>query len=403
MRGVLSPEDAAAFQQETIAPAELVDAVPERTRQSFDRLRNLHSYGVLCYDAFTVAGDLTMVVLEQALRERFVGFYSGRVPLIDKRGTTDELEASDFEAVNNAFRRGGSHYKGGWKLVVSDGRMSMPLTLSPLLTWAHRECLLIGRRNRWIQEAVYGEIRNHFAHGAGYHVAMPNNSSRHICNLAEIINRLWGHSTPGGRLYPAPLRRETLALGWSSGWPTETGSAFSVMTAKQLLAARDRGHWTYLIVLASPDDEMLRAFHSAFDRTVYPARTLWGPGPYDEAAAWVGGSQLEGDNVEYLDRVFALRQHGDEVDAPRSPEAMLGLPADYRSGTWRLIRADIPGDAWVHARHVVAGEPCKTLAREHGCPVQTLAEGPWDAMVAVIAETLPGIEAADYTAVGVPQ
>jgi hypothetical protein len=63
--GKISPEDAAEFQQRCIATADLVSVVPESTRQSFERLRTLHSYGVLCYDAFTVAGDLSWVVPER--------------------------------------------------------------------------------------------------------------------------------------------------------------------------------------------------------------------------------------------------------------------------------------------------------------------------------------------------
>jgi hypothetical protein len=46
---------------------------------------------------------------------------------------------------------------------------------------------------------------------------MPNHSSQAIRDLAEIINRLWGSRTPGGRLYPAPIKREALVIGWSDG------------------------------------------------------------------------------------------------------------------------------------------------------------------------------------------
>jgi hypothetical protein len=53
--GTLKPEAAAEFQQLTIASADLIEAVPDSVRQSFERLRTCHSYGVLWYDAFTVA------------------------------------------------------------------------------------------------------------------------------------------------------------------------------------------------------------------------------------------------------------------------------------------------------------------------------------------------------------
>src|SRR6202022_2441223 len=73
--GMLSPEDSAELQQESIADAELLDVVPEGTRNGFERIRKFHSYGILCYDLFTVTDDLTWIVLEQALRERFTAFY----------------------------------------------------------------------------------------------------------------------------------------------------------------------------------------------------------------------------------------------------------------------------------------------------------------------------------------
>jgi hypothetical protein len=62
--GKLSPENAAEFQQRSIVATDLVPAVPEGTRSSFERLRTLHAYGVLCYDLFTVVDDLTWIVLE---------------------------------------------------------------------------------------------------------------------------------------------------------------------------------------------------------------------------------------------------------------------------------------------------------------------------------------------------
>ncbi len=43
--GKLSPENAAEFQQRCIAAADLVAAVPEDVRSSFERLRTVHSYG----------------------------------------------------------------------------------------------------------------------------------------------------------------------------------------------------------------------------------------------------------------------------------------------------------------------------------------------------------------------
>src|SRR5438132_2957143 len=176
--GMLTPEASAEFQQRSIADADLVEDIPEGTRNSYERIRLFHSYGILCYELFTVTDDLTWIVLEQALRERFVAFYAGEVPIVDKHGATATLSATNFEAINKAFRKGGSHAKG-WRLrLAPTGVMTMPLTLAPLLSWAHRVRLLDGQRNRRVQLAVFPELRNHFAHGVGYRLGMPNESSR---------------------------------------------------------------------------------------------------------------------------------------------------------------------------------------------------------------------------------
>src|SRR3989442_17891 len=70
-----SPEYAARFQQQCIAAADLVEAVPGQVRASYERLRELHVHGILFYPAFTLVTDLRWTVLEQALRERFVSLY----------------------------------------------------------------------------------------------------------------------------------------------------------------------------------------------------------------------------------------------------------------------------------------------------------------------------------------
>src|SRR2546425_4288084 len=196
--GQLRPEDAAQFQQRSIAPADLIPAVADGTRASFERLRALHSYGVLCYDLFTVVDDLRWVVLEQALRERFIAFYTGAIPIVNSSGTKSVFRTSDFEAINGAFRRGGSHAKG-WQLELRSRQTAIriPLSLGPLLRWARQEGLLNGQRNRRVEEVLFDRMRNRFAHGSGFRIGMPNQSALAIRDLAEIINRLWGETTPG--------------------------------------------------------------------------------------------------------------------------------------------------------------------------------------------------------------
>src|SRR5258708_9930552 len=72
---MLTPESTADFQQRAIAHVELASAVPEGTRDSFERVRLFHSYGVFCYELFTITDALTLFVLTQALRERFIDCY----------------------------------------------------------------------------------------------------------------------------------------------------------------------------------------------------------------------------------------------------------------------------------------------------------------------------------------
>ena len=76
---------------------------------------------------------------------------------------------------------------------------------------------------------MYVRLRNNVAH-PHYHLAMPPDSARAIRDLAEIINRLWGHPTPGGRLYPAPLTREPMVIAWRGDPP---GHELTIMRAER--------------------------------------------------------------------------------------------------------------------------------------------------------------------------
>lgn len=76
----MTPEDAARSHQESIESADLVQAVSKNTTQTFDRLREVHTYGVLLYDLYSCVEQLQPFVLEQALRDRFVTFYEGVIP-----------------------------------------------------------------------------------------------------------------------------------------------------------------------------------------------------------------------------------------------------------------------------------------------------------------------------------
>ncbi len=405
--GKLSPENAAEFQQRSIAAADLAPAVPEGTRSSFERLRTMHAYGVLCYDLFTVVDDLTWVVLEQALRERFIEFYGGAIPLVGNNGAESIFPAPNFEAVSTAFRPGGSHYRKGWHLRLrSQGTPTqLPLTLRHLLRWARQERLLHGQRNRRVEEEVFDKIRNRFAHGGGFRIGMPTESARGICDLAEIINRLWGELTPGGRLYPTPLHREVLIIGWSPGWPKgEQGSSLEIMHAEQLAEQTEPDDWICLAVRGVWHDEGLSEFDARYELTTYPADLLWGPGPRRDALAWLQATAPIGDDVMHLDRLFAIRRHGGKVYLPCRADVLLGLPDEPRPGTWHVVRADFPLDGFAHVRHLDAGQLCGTSSQTHNrCAVQDIATGSWAEATAKVMELCPGLQATNYSDARVPR
>ena len=396
--GLMKPELAAEFEQQSVASCELNPAVVEGTRNSFERLRTLHSYGILCYEAYTVARDLAWLVLEQAFRERFVSYYSGSIPMVNaKTDTENTITVSDFDQVFRAVNRGGSHSKG-WKVrLLSTGEeIDFRGSLADLQKWARREGLLHGQRNKqW--EVLQRDMRNSVAHPR-YHVGMPSDSARTIHDVAEVINRLWGQATPGGRLYPAPLDREILVIGWTNG---EFGLELIQMRGDQLPQFAKDGEWTFLVIRGVPDEEELWDFDTLFERTAFPCDLLCGPVTKDDALAWLAENDPVGDTVQYLDRLFALRIHEGRVSLPVRPDVVFELPSAWRAGEWRVVLADFPNDAFAHVRHikdgVVCGDPSTTTRPlKNGvfvtappipkCAVQDLLRGDWQSVVAQLGE-----------------
>jgi hypothetical protein len=409
----LSPENAAEFQQETIADCDLRLEVAEGIRNGFERIRTLHSYGVLCYDAFTVAEDLSWLLLEQALRERFIEFYDHLIPVVRSKTNEEQpIQASDFGSVDEAFRSGGSH-RGEWSLRLSDGRL-MPFrgTMAQLQEWARHEGLLDGQRNRQMDE-LHRAMRNNVAH-PHYHLAMPPDSTRTIRDLAEIINRLWGYSTPGGRRHPGPVAREVLAIVWGES----QGSADRyLLHSYQLADFHEPGDWTCILVRGVLEDEGLWQYDTQYERTNYPVEFQWGPGSPSEASDWLAGHELATDAAEVLDRLFVARVHGGRASLARRPEVALGLPVDRRAGRWLLVRADHPLALFNHVRHLKNGRTCgdnqphKSLVGEEvciesppipACAVDVLLDGTWAELVDKLA-TLGITEADHLPAVRVPR
>jgi hypothetical protein len=394
--GMLKPEYAAEFQQQVIAHCDLHEDVTEDIRKSFERLRTLHSYGILCYEAFTAAHDLAWLVLEQALRDRFIAFYNGDIPLVNKKGEEKRLTASNFDVVYAAFH-GGCLSKGEWQLQLSSGtKMDFRGSMSQLLDWARREHLLDGQRSKRL-DPLFVSMRNDVAH-PHYHLVTPVDSAQTIRDLAEIINRLWGHRTPGGRLYPAPIERDVLIVAWTA---KEQGITRTILRDYQLEEFTEPGDWTCVIIRGVFEDEGVWEFDAQYERTKWPAELLWGPGSREEALQWLKEAAPEHDTVEYLDRLFALRIHDGKVSLPRRPEIALALPAGRREGEWRIVRADFPNDAFAHVRHIKDGFCCRDPDPQQGCAVEDVLEGDWQSVADQLAERFKIIGSAELSSVRV--
>jgi len=320
------------------------------------------------------------VVLELALRERFVEFYASAIPLVSRDGSRQVLNVRDFDDFAEFVRSSG---KKPPRLLTCEGasQMAMPLTLNPLLVWARHEGLLGGQRNRHV-EAVLTAIRNGFAHG-GYHIGMPGESARDIRDLAEIVNRLWGHLTPGGRLHPTPLAREAVVLGWRG---LEAVTEFVSFPAEQLRwnGGDENENWMCVVVLAVPQDESLLDFDTRFEGTSYPADLLWGPGSCSAAQAWLSSTDVELDAVTYLDRIFAVQVLEGEAQPPRSTAALGALPQEQRGGTWHVVRADYPVDAQMHIAHGASGAQ---VGARCSCSAEDVASGTWEDVVQGLGTT----------------
>ena len=270
-------EGVAEYRQNLIAGFELIDEVPESTRSSYDRVRIIYSYGVLCYDLYTVAGDQARLVVEQALRDRFLPFYGGTVTFIDGADREHDLTARRFSEL---FDRDNPLVKGNWRLKLRSGRRPIRFNgmLASLLRWAREERLLGGQRDRW-QDSFRVKFRNYAAHPE-YHREMPDDAAADIFHLSELINQIWG--TPGG----TPVRREAVALAW-----TDTAIMYGLAKGFQI-GDRLPADATCVVVLADPLDRTLgNSCDLMYEMTARPCEYLWGPGTWSDGAQWLSANR----------------------------------------------------------------------------------------------------------------
>lgn len=358
-------ELAAQKLQRMVEMAALHVAVPESLRKNFERLRTLHMYGLLCYDLFTVVNDQALLLIEQALRTRFVEVYGHRVTFVKNEEDDRVLEAPSFSEVYKEVRSGNHR---GWKLRLRNGGvMSFDASTKHLYQWARKERLLSGQRNRG-HEQITIKMRDRVAHPDSYHLTWEVDSARAIHELADFINQLWG--IPGTGRYRRTIHREVLAVGW-----TEEG-ILSVGRAIGLPYWRDRDEHTIALLRGFFDDDGISELDTRFDLTLFPIDVLKEPGSAAEAIAWLEKESPAEDDADYHDRPFLIREHNGRVDLPRRPEQAAALDAERSVGCWLVVEADHPTDAWVHARNHFAGAascanegPCKL------CFAETLVRG----------------------------
>lgn len=349
---------------------------------------------------------------ERALRDRFMQWCGGSLTFEDAAGQaparTEHVASYDdvHDLVKN-LRDDGRRSGEKWRLRVGATSIHFNGMLNGLYAWARTAGFLRGQRAR-TAEKPWTDLRNHVAHGSSG-IDTPVAAAKMLRDLAEFINQLWGNTTPGGRLYPAPIARSVTALSWNGG----TGTRTLWTTA----ALRDQNYpdderETFLLVRAVaqpgtfPEDRHLLEFDARFETTVYPADYLWGPGTRTEALLWLDEHQPAGDSVDPVDRVLLLREHDGNLYLPMRPAAAAGIPAEDRTGRWHTVRADFPNDAYAHVRSGAddpahRGRPGRDCPAE-GCPVQVLASGDHhDAMEAATAVIGP-IEPTLPPPVGMP-
>ncbi|MBV9025223.1 MAG: hypothetical protein JO362_15850 [Streptomycetaceae bacterium] len=112
--------------------------------------------------------------------------------------------------------------------------------------------------------------------------------------------------------------------------------------------------------------------------TAFPTQYLWGPGPREEAVAWLSEHQPESDLCGYLDQVVLVRVHDDTVALPVYPAVATGLPATEQRGSWYALRVDRGLDALNHARALTGAAAGHASAGEcRKCPFSELSEERW--------------------------
>jgi hypothetical protein len=376
---------AVAHHQRLVSRLVLAPEVGDLSRQQFDRLRTVFVYGVLNYELFTMVTDDARLAFEQALRDRFMAFHKGTVAVRDKHGHEHRISATGY---SDFFRQMRDLNLTGSRIQMAGRWTGFNGMLDGLISWARREGLLRGGRSRRVERFLQ-DMRNEVAHGS-FHLVGPGAALMALSTLAEIINQLWGCPIPGGRLYPQPITREVMFIGWTS-----SGDACTAGLAETLAvgAAAEDEDWTYVLVRAvhwsgGHDDPNLLDFDSLHATTAYPTTLLWGPGTRSEALVCLRENDLQPDICDYVDQVFLVRVHDGHVLLPTDPGVAAGFKGSDRLGSWYAIRADGGLDAFNHVRSLASGVAGHAGAGEcQQCPVTTLVRSDLDTALRAAAKS----------------
>jgi hypothetical protein len=187
-----------------------------------------------------------------------------------------------------------------------------------------------------------------------------------LVDVAEIINKLWGHNTDGGRLFPGPVHRHLrcAALSPDSTAAVTFGSLAGVRLEEQ---TRD---WTFAVFLAADREELIdfdwqssggqRFKHEpGFQMTDYPAEQIVAPTSLDDVLSFLSANNPNefADAIDFQDRLFFVRHDGTQrPEFPRAPRDMTLVDSEEDSARWHVVRADFPMDAWVRIRDTATDE-----------------------------------------------
>jgi hypothetical protein len=366
---VLTEETCADYMQDLVSVYDLASDVPPDVQQVFERLRTVHTYGVLEYDLFTVANTQTYLAFEGVMRARFMDAYQSTVRFVSA-SARENIRVSTFNDVFELVGRGGKYStRKGWSLQAIDGKTdhgNFNGSFPALLRWARAERLLSGQRSRMVENQAIKKLRDFAAHPERLHRISPIDSARAINDLAEFINRLWGHRTPGGHLYPAPVDREPIVIA-----RTVDGRTLTSLTPDRLVPAdvshewsdlppfNDEDAWEFMLVLSPKSVDVLSYALRGLDRAPFPVDVLWGPDSLaGTAAAWSKNAAVwTGDCVETTDRIFIV-PYPPGSDDPAWPLELATMVSRPSSDCWDrclVVIADTPYDAHEHARGIREG------------------------------------------------